>query len=68
MTSENESKVAIEHKIHKTHFPVIKIPLKDSGQEGKFEWVDTGNGHWKRMPKVTQKIVQDDNSLHLDNH
>lgn len=68
MTTENEDKVHIEHKIHKTHFPVIKIPLKDDGQESKFEWVDTGNGRWKRVPKVTQKIVLNDDSLHLDNH
>lgn len=66
MTIENEKQAPSEHKIHKTHFPVIKIPLKDDGQERKFEWVDIGNGHWKRIPKVTQKTVQDDDSLHLD--
>ncbi len=41
-----------EKKIHQTHFPVPKIQLKDDEYDSGYEWVNLGNGKWKRVPKI----------------
>lgn len=41
-------------KIHKTHFPVVKTPLKEGNFNSGYEWVDKGNGHWIRILKKTE--------------
>lgn len=56
MGMEKEERVPTEHKIHKTHFPVVKIPLKDEGRESAYEWVPSGNGRLKRVPKIPKAI------------
>ncbi len=53
--SERKVQVEIDKKIHKTHFPVIKIPLRDDGHDSSYEWKDLGNGHWKRVPKKKEE-------------
>lgn len=50
-----EQKPNQEKQIHHTHFPVLKIPLKDTGFESGYEWIDLGNGRMKRVPKKKEK-------------
>lgn len=52
---QSEVPQEIVKKIHKTHFPVIKIPLRDDGHDSSYEWKDLGNGHWKRVPKKKEE-------------
>lgn len=55
MNKEQEGEPQQEpRKIHPTHFPVIKIPLKDDGRESAYEWVPSGNGRLKRVPKKVE--------------
>lgn len=53
MSLEQQQPPDPDKKIHKTHFPVVKIPLKDNGHESGYEWKDLGNGHSIRVPKKT---------------
>lgn len=55
MSSENQAVPQKESKkIHHTHFPVVKIPLKDDGHESAYEWIPSGNGRLKRVPKIPE--------------
>lgn len=55
MSSEKE-KGQQEHKIHRTHFSIeAKPPLKDTGQESKYEWVPSGTGKFIRVPKKSEE-------------
>lgn len=40
-----------ERKVHQTHFTVTENPLRGNGYDNGYEWVDCGNGHWKRVHK-----------------
>lgn len=55
--SQEKVSPATEKKIHKTHFPVEKIPLQDSNLDTGYEWVDLGNGRWKRVTKKYSESV-----------
>jgi len=45
-----------EKKIHQTHFSVSENPLRNNGYDNGYEWIDYGNGHWKRVPKKTSGL------------
>jgi len=44
-----------EKKVHQTHFTVPENPLRRNGYDNGYEWVDYGNGHWKRVHKKAGK-------------
>lgn len=56
---EKEHSDQSESKIHKTHFPVVKIPLQKSDHESANEWVQSGNGRWKLVPKRVEEKTPD---------
>ncbi len=47
--------VVTEKRIHKTHFPVPEIPLRDRNYDTGYEWIQTGDGRWKRVPRTKVK-------------
>jgi hypothetical protein len=52
---ENSEVVKPVDKIHPTHFPVIKIPLKETPFDDGKEWKETRPGRWKLVEKVSEK-------------
>ena len=46
-----------ERKIHQTHFTVQESLLRDNGYDNGYEWVDCGNGRWKRVPKKVEMTI-----------
>lgn len=53
MDSEKEkSSQPVRDTVHKDLFTVIKIPLRDTGHESAYEWIPSGNGRLKRVPKI----------------
>jgi hypothetical protein len=53
--TEHKAPVEAARKTHHTHFPVLKIHLKDSGTESLYEWVRSGVGRLTRVLKVPKK-------------
>lgn len=54
--SEHKAAPVTEKKIHHTHFPVIRVPLRDSGYDSGYKWVRSGPGRLKRVPKKTEDL------------
>jgi hypothetical protein len=56
--TEHEPPTGTEKKIHPTHFPVLNIPLRNKDYDSGYEWVNSGNGRWKRVPKKAENNEQ----------
>jgi hypothetical protein len=52
-----EEKKPVENKkrTHHTHFPVLKKRLRKTDYDTGFEWVPSGTGRSKLVPKKPQK-------------
>ena len=55
--NQTELKVPIEvnKKIHQTHFPVSKVQLQNEDFDSGYEWIKSGIGRLKRVPKKTER-------------
>lgn len=49
--TEDKKPMEPEKKVHQTHFTVPENPSRGNGYDNGYEWVDCGNGRWKRVPK-----------------
>jgi len=53
--AEEKKPVDIRKKTHHTHFPVPGKKLRQTDYDTGFEWVPSGTGRLKRVPKKPQK-------------
>jgi hypothetical protein len=49
--NEQKDPKNVVNRVHITHFPVDKVPLREDGFDSGYEWVNVGNGKWIRVRK-----------------
>lgn len=61
MGAEEEKKstkeIPEDHRIHKTHFGVVKPLLRETDYDTGYEWVEISPGHSKRVPRKEEKAA-----------